>query len=271
MKKILFFLLLATSLMSCLDKNSVEIPALGSGIESDRKVLIEEFTGVRCVNCPDGSAEIQNLIALHGDNLIAVSIHSGFFSKPYDENLYDFRTDDGDAIAAMLGEAQGFPSAIVDRKLFAGQNERQLPKQSWAGFIQNELAEAPKFNISMESNFDEANRNLNVKVTVVPLENVNTDLNLSAMLTEDDIIDYQVTPDGKIPDYEHKHVFRRVLTNDVGGVSLGNSFVKGQVVSKDFSVVIPAEWNADNCHVISFVHKNGIDLSVLQAEQVKMK
>jgi len=271
MKEILFFLILSFTLFSCLDKDSVNIPVLGSGVESDRKVLIEEFTGVKCVNCPDGSAEIQNLIALHGDNLIAISIHSGFFSKPYDENLYDFRTDDGDALASLLGEPQAFPTAIINRKLFSGQNERHLSKQSWAGYIQSELAEAPKFNISMVSNFEEGSRNLNVKVTVVPLENVNEDLNLSVFLTEDDIEDYQITPAGKIPDYKHKHVFRRVLTNDASGVGLGNSFTKGQSVTMDFTVTIPGEWQEDHCHVVSFVHKTGTDLDVLQAEQIKMK
>ena len=271
MKKTLLFALLTIGLLGCLDKDSVNIPTLGSGTDSERKVLIEEFTGVRCVNCPDGSAEIQNLIALHGENLIAVSIHSGFFSKPYDENKYDFRTADGDAIATMLGEPQAFPSAIVNRKLFAGQNERQISKQSWAGYIQNELAEAPKFNLSMKANFDEASRNLKLKVTIVPLENVHEDINLSVLLTEDDIQDYQITPAGKIPDYNHKHVFRRVLTNEVGGVSLGSSFTKGQSETMDFAITIPDEWKADNCHIVSFVHKNGADLDVLQAEQVKMK
>jgi len=271
MKKILLLTILSFSLLGCLDKDSVNIPVLGSGTDSERKVLIEEFTGVRCVNCPDGSAEIQNLIALHGDNLIAISIHSGFFSKPYDENLYDFRTTDGDDIATLLGEPQSFPSAVVNRKLFAGENERQISKQSWAGYIQNELAEVPKFNISMVSDFDEADRSLKVKVTVVPLENVNEDLNLSVLFTEDDIEDYQLTPAGKISDYKQKHVFRRVLTNDVGGVSIGSSFSKGQSVEKEFSIVVAGEWKADNCHIVSFVHKNGVDLDVLQAEQVKMK
>ena len=270
MKKLLFFLLLSISWMACLDKNSVEVPALGSGTDSERKVLIEEFTGVRCVNCPDGSAEIQNLLALHGENLIAVSIHSGFFSKPYSENKYDFRSADGDAIASLLGEPQSFPSAVVNRKLFSGQNERQLSKQSWAGYIENELAEAPKFNISLESNFNTTGRNLTVKVTVVPLENVNEKLNLSVLLTEDDIEDYQITPAGKIPDYKHRHVFRRVLTNDAGGMDLGSSFVKGQAVVKEFSATIPELWKADDCHIVSFVHRVGADLDVLQAAEVKM-
>ncbi len=271
MKKLFFLILLSVVFWGCCKENSPVIPALGSGVESNRKVIVEEFTGVRCVNCPDGSAEIQNLMALHGENLIAISIHSGFFSTPYPENLYDFRTADGDAIAALLGEPQAFPSAIIDRKIFPGQSGRQLSKAAWAGFIQSELSKAPKFNISMESVFDENSRNLKVKVTVVPLENVQTSLNLSVLLTENDIKDYQLTPAGKIPDYLHKHVFRRVLTDDVGGAGIGDSFIKGQPVVMDFTATIPTEWKADDCHVVSFVHQNGPEFNVLQAEEVKMK
>src|ERR1700741_1300369 len=86
----------------------------------DRKVLIEEFTGVRCVNCPDGSAEIENLLSLYGGNLVAVSIHSGFFSDPYPDNLYDFRTPEGDQLLNYLGQPLGYPTAVIDRKLFNG-------------------------------------------------------------------------------------------------------------------------------------------------------
>jgi len=45
-----------------------------------RHVLVEEFTGVQCVNCPQGSQLIENLINTHGERLIAVSIH--FAGKP---------------------------------------------------------------------------------------------------------------------------------------------------------------------------------------------
>lgn len=271
MKKVfLLWVMVAIFFGSCCKEAT--IPALGGGADSERKVIIEEFTGVRCVNCPDGSAEIQNLMALHGDNLIAISIHSGDFSTPYPESKYDFRTDAGDEIAAILGAPDFFPSAVVNQKHFSGESSRQLSKQSWAGYIQSELAEAPKFNVSMVSDFDEASRALKVKVTVVPLENYASSLNLSVLLTESDIVDYQLLPSpiGKKPDYHHKHVFRRVLTAEAGGVELGSGFSKGQSVEMTFNITLPAEWNADNCNLVGFVHKNGPDFDVLQAEEIEV-
>ena len=43
-----------------------------------RAVLIEDFTGQRCVNCPNAVAEIERLQEAYGEeNVIAVGIHSG--------------------------------------------------------------------------------------------------------------------------------------------------------------------------------------------------
>ena len=43
-----------------------------------RKVLVEEFTGQRCLNCPEAANELARLQAQYGgDTLIVVAIHGG--------------------------------------------------------------------------------------------------------------------------------------------------------------------------------------------------
>ena len=103
-RNIFFFVVLLAVSSCCFNETSPVIPCLscddgGDGPDTTevvKKVLIEEFTGVRCVNCPQGSAEIENLLSIHGDKLVAISIHAGFFAPPYPESLYDLRTPDGD-------------------------------------------------------------------------------------------------------------------------------------------------------------------------------
>ena len=54
----------------------VEPPEVG------RAVLIEDYTGQYCVNCPRATEEIERLVEEYGDSVvIAVAIHSGPFSK----------------------------------------------------------------------------------------------------------------------------------------------------------------------------------------------
>ena len=56
-----------------------------------RNVLIEDFTGQRCVNCPNASEEIARLQREYGaDTVIAVGIHSGPFSKSVRGTPYDY-------------------------------------------------------------------------------------------------------------------------------------------------------------------------------------
>ena len=45
--------------------------------QADRVVLLEDFTGQRCVNCPRGTEVIEQLQKEFGDKVIAVGIHGG--------------------------------------------------------------------------------------------------------------------------------------------------------------------------------------------------
>ena len=46
--------------------------------EVGRAILIEDFTGQRCVNCPTGTEIINGIVDTYGeDNVIAVGVHSG--------------------------------------------------------------------------------------------------------------------------------------------------------------------------------------------------
>jgi hypothetical protein len=61
------------SLYACEENRRVIVPFVPEG---DKVVLLEEFTGKGCTNCPKGSREIENLLTIFPDNLIAVSIHA---------------------------------------------------------------------------------------------------------------------------------------------------------------------------------------------------
>ena len=45
-----------------------------------RVVLLEEFTGHTCTVCPDGAREVERLLDVYGDSLIAVGVHAGTFA-----------------------------------------------------------------------------------------------------------------------------------------------------------------------------------------------
>ncbi len=277
MKRLIFSIALFSFFISC-----EEIPPLVTGSmgpveppavsEQKRQVLVEEFTGVRCVNCPAGSAIIEDLLVANSPQLIAVSIHAGDFSIPYSQSLYDFTTTEGSSILSYVGEPFGYPTAVVNRKKFDGEFDLQLGQAQWAGFVLQEKAPDPVVKIDIEPSFDAASRDLQVKVKLFVQEEIaEPDVRLSIMITESGIQDYQLTPaspDPK-PDYVHKHVLRGMLT-PYDGVPLTETLSAGAVVSKTFDYVLPAGWKEENCKVIAFISLAGEKKDVLQAHEVEV-
>ena len=232
----------------------------------DRNVIIEEFTGVRCVQCPAGSAEIQRLKSIHGERLIAVSIHAGSWANPYNQSQYNFKTDEGEQLLGFLGIPDGFPTGVIDRKLFPGQPDLQLETAGiWSGIIGEELERDANIKLEIENDWNESDRTLKVNVLGTALENIIEEVKLTILITEDGIIDTQIVPnDGIIDDYEHNHVLRKTLTA-FDGDKIAESFDLGATFSEEYSFSLPNEWNAENCNVVAFVHVSQSSKQVLQA------
>ena len=274
MKKNNYWVLFWVLLLSACQEQPVVIPPLQPPVLGERKILVEEFTGVRCVNCPAGAAEIDNLKSLYAENLVAVSIHAGFFANPF-PNHTDFRTADGDQLASYIcspdPEPEGYPSASVNRVLFSGQEKRYVSRQSWAGFIQQQSQIVPKISINIENAFDATTRLLTTKITLLPTTTLTGEHRVSALLTEDDIFDKQLTPAGEIDNYRHKHVFRKALTDAIGA-PLSSPLAAGTPVVKTLTYVLPTGWNVAKCHTIAFVHRNeGNEKDVLQVAEKKIQ
>lgn len=86
-------------------------------VEVAKRVLIEDFTGQRCINCPKASEVIENLQKEYGaDNVIAVAIHSGPYSKDFMGNPLSLWTETGDYYFEPWYTGSQ-PVGVFDRKL----------------------------------------------------------------------------------------------------------------------------------------------------------
>lgn len=272
MKKIhiLFIAILIIGITSCTE--------LGPKItlqETDRVVLVEEFTGVRCVNCPDGSAKIADLIDTYGDKIVAVSIHGGIFADPFPESTIDFRTDDGTSLLSYLNAPNsapvGYPAAVINRKWFQGEQDRMVFLNSWAGYISTELQEAPEVRIDLSKNYNPTTRTITADVSLFFFEEIPNNVNITALITEDNITNVQDSNDGKIQDYKHKHVLRDVITNDYRGDLVGTNIAANSTSNFQYTYTLPDGWKEDDCHLVVFVSRNdGGTLNVLQAAEVSL-
>ncbi len=280
MKKYIFFFLAIAFLLPSCDENMPEIACLSCDDDDqmmfdpqDRRVLVEEFTGVRCINCPAGSTEIENLLSQQGDRLIAVSIHAEFFAEPYAENQYDFRSDEGENLINFLGLPEAYPSAVIDRKIYPGEADLQLVGlASWAGRIGTQVLETAKVSMELTNSYNPANRGLTVNVVGQAFESIDEEVRLTVMISESGIVDAQLTPESS-PDldlnYVHKHVFRTTITPFDGDV-LASSMFTGDTFNKEYTFTMPQNWDASNCEVIAFTHLAGDSKEVLQAVEAHL-
>lgn len=279
MRKIFYCLIFALSFLGC-----EEIPPdVGSGSGSggvepgpemvQRKIILEEFTGNRCVNCPAGSELIETLIDIHGDRLIPISLHCTQWAVPHENSNLDFRTQDAENIIQFLGFPAGFPTGVVSRKNFEGGFDLQLSADNWPGSIDEELLIEATASLGITPSFDPASRTASVEINtefISPqLLEDDDQVMLTVYVLEDHVIDYQLTPDGDVFDYDHRHVFRLSMTPFSGEV-IDLDGQPGGSVTKSYSTAIPDEWNVDNLLVVAFIHNSGSNKEIFQAEEIHL-
>ena len=274
-RRIFIITIIALAFFSCEEISPVVTGKMGNQgpvppENQQRQVLVEEFTGVQCVNCPNGSIIIEGLLAQHGQQLVAISIHAGQFSPPYSQSAYDFRTPDGNNLLNYLGAPFGYPSAVVNRKLFDNQFGLQVGQNEWAGYIAQELTLPPQVLIDINPTFNNATREGEIDVILFVKETISDpDVRLSIIFTESNIVDHQLTPTSSPntdPDYKHKHVFRGMAT-PFDGSPITEPLVEGSQISKSFSYSLPDDWNESEVSVVVIVSHSGQRKDVIQAHQ----
>jgi len=270
MKAIYILLLSAISILySCTEKERVIIPLVPSG---NRVILLEEITGKGCTNCPKGSREIENLLTQFPDNLVPVSIHSGFFANPefFPLGTYDFRTTEGEFLYGYLGPNEGYPAGVVNRT--PRNNHMQIGLQQWASAITNDIQIPPAIEIAITKEYNAGTRQLTVTVDGIGKENVTADLRISVMLTESGIIDAQDDQEagGIVDNYVHNHVLRDMLT-PAAGEPFATAITVGETFSKDYVITLSDQWVPENMDIVAFISAvNGNNFPVLQATHVHL-
>ena len=84
-------------------------------------------------------------------------------------------------------------------------------------------------------------------------------------LTESGIVAAQMNGSELIYDYVHNHVLRTAV-NGTWGESL-TSLPQGETTTYSHTVTLPAEWNADNCHIVAFACEGSGNRVVLQCNE----
>lgn len=203
-----------------------------------QKILLEDFTGQTCVNCPQGHKKAADLKIRYGDTMAILSIHAGIFAEPVPNTIYtaDYRTPEGDALNAYFG-IQGYPSGLINRTSFMGN--LVLGTSFWTSAMNALDRSNPTLAIQLKVNAYPSENKIHVFAKSTFLQSTLKNYKMALFLIEDSIVSPQsnnssvigTIPD--IPEYVHGHVLRGAL-NSVWGTSISttetsqaaNSFVK---------------------------------------------
>lgn len=219
---------------------------------SARSILVEEFSGQLCVNCPDGSAVLEGLQEQYGvDTVIVVSFHADRINqglKPGGRYI-GLTTDEGGQLFDKYG-CNSMPSAVFDRKSGV-VNDYNM----WNTYATMLLKEPTSLNLSVASSYDESTRSLDVTVTAQLASSATADLNgnIHVWLTEDSIVAPQRLKSGS---YEFDHVFHNIFrasVNALDGDALNMSTTATEETVRTFHTTLDESWRAEKMNVIVFV------------------
>ena len=109
MKRSFAFILMMTALQ-------LSAQQFVSTVPQNKNVIIEEFTGRSCPNCPDGHRIANAIMEAYPGRVWAINLHSGG-NSPY--SYPNLNTSYGDAISYGFG-IDSWPQAVVNRSTEEG-------------------------------------------------------------------------------------------------------------------------------------------------------
>jgi hypothetical protein len=265
MKAIFFFFFIAMAFWACdtvpyQDAYETQPPVVvdtGSKDSNDldftQRVLLEDYTGHTCGNCPFAAEEASRLEKALTDKVVVMAVHCGFFAKPNlnpasNKFKADFRTPTGDALDIQFGpSAAGLPKGLVQRRSFDGESKVSLLSYTaWDGKLREVLSQ-PANEIGLRLKAALSGNTLSLTADVAFRKNIEGKIKQAVYLTEDSIVNWQkkypapgVTEE--IQNYVHRHMLRGSLS-PVGGddfLSAQSTYSSGNTFKSSWAGTVPA-------------------------------
>ncbi|MBR3951746.1 MAG: Omp28-related outer membrane protein [Bacteroidaceae bacterium] len=214
----------------------------------NKKVFIEDFTGIHCGNCPDAHYMIAELMKAQPDKIHAVAIHAGHYSIPFPDEP-DFRTSVGDSLDIYF-ETPGYPYGMVNRTLFEGEEEVMTSRGGWVEYSRLISDQVAPVNLWVGSNYDPKTRILTVNVEGYYTADVDANFNaLNVLISQSGIVGPQ-NGGSAGNNYVHNHVARAYLT-PIWGDTI-TTCKKGDFFTKQYLYEVPADINGVATDVANF-------------------
>ena len=203
MRHIFLLCSLLFTLMGCNSLAPEERWSQPTPIVPNKHVLLLEYTGQRCVNCPEAAEQVSHLQrGASGAHVVAVAVHGGHLAENGERSVLGLSNVDSEWLTQQAG-VTGWPMGSVDGGALS------LPP-SWTARVAQQLTQPAEAKILLTSRYDATTRQLTTEVAAsASLE----DCVFTLFLVEDGIPSLQYLSNGRRTlDYVHRHVLRQLLT-----------------------------------------------------------
>lgn len=259
-----------------------------------KKVILHDYTGVKCQFCTDGTVRLEAIAVANPTNFIPVQIHAPSYTPPASKLL----STEGTTIDNFVSK-YGYPCGTVDMTRYPPANDA-----NWTGIGMNRGAWSPAFDVQkVKTAIASVSIDNRVKVDATTFEadivvEFNTmptgtgPISVNAFIIEDSIkatkgTDYAQTNFGSGPyggaspltyedhGYMHNNVFRDALLG-AWGKNLALPIQTGKKYTEHVTFTVPAGaspagWVVENIRIVAFVAYNGSaedDKNVINGEMM---
>lgn len=246
-------------------------PTFTPNTNTDRNVLIEDFTGHKCIFCSAAANAAHQLKEDNYGRVYVASIHAGptgFMEsnqQPYPGTAFfnDFTTPEGFAIGYRFGVGlsgspfNGNPFGAVSR-LDHGNGYPVTHPNTWATSVNSMVAANDlKVNIQAASNYYTSTRGLFLHTEVEVLDpSITNELRIVVYVIEDSLVGPQsinLSP-FEIPNFVHRDILRGCIDGKPFGQKLDASNLDANGKHYvNYIYCLPPQYDRENMHLLIYV------------------
>lgn len=237
-----------------------------------KTVVLEDFTGVGCPNCPNAGEIAHGLKNLMGDKLILVELHPDENSavarltvprSPEDADLRNAMA----TVYATFWKVEGLPAGLINRKQASGET---LPRARWRGQAISVYGEVPVATIEATALLSGSSIAVSASGAFSQAYTAEEGLHVLAMVLEDGFSVTQAVSGEEQTGFAHNHVLRATVGDvwgnkvlDAGDIASGTNFTYSGNVS------VNSVWKTADLSVAVFLC-DAKTKEILNAVQVKV-
>ena len=200
-----------------------------------KHVLIEDFTGIHCGNCPDADVYQERLILAQQGNVNVICVHAGSYATA-GIGEPNYITPVSTEIHNQF-KISSYPSALVNRTEIAGIG-KIIGRSNLAACSRMEASNDALVNVWVSSKFDNTTGKIIADVELYYTGEITDGSSaLCVSLLQNKMYGQQSGGGANADEYEHNHVLRAMLTPTWGDTIATSG--KGTLVKRHYEYRLP--------------------------------